>query len=707
MVTRRSLYLRKRLTIFFMVSILAIGAVVSATALAAFYGIFKQSLHANLTQQLANKQLAVDNYLRRLADLLIQFGTRSEIRLQLQRYLAGSTNLEDLRHYSTARLADALAPLDEARGLLRLTRDGKEVARVGIVLGPAHWPIDPAHRTPPSDFGPYGVLFSEPLNIDGRHFLVAVSAVRQNEEVLGYDLLFFAPDKLRDLLQRQESPDSGRVFLFRKQADTPLLLSTPQLQDDPVTRDLYQNVLLALPQLQEDQGIQAFPAFKSAPASTLAYSRLPGGNWHIAVLLDNAELHRKLLRRLLPVALVILGLSVLGGVLFYVLLRPLTRQVLIHASDLEQINSQLQQEVRERRQVEAELLTSEQEWASTFESIDDAISLLDPQGQIRKQNRAARRLRNSYGAVQKHRPERRNLLPVSGHPSPLLQQVLDHHEGAEEVYHDEVTDSFFRVNITPIIHDDKLIGAVQLVQNITEERQLEKMKSEMISAVSHEIRTPLTAILGFVEFMLENETSPEQQHNYLQIIQKEMNRLNELMNDFLDLQRLQSSLQAYHFAPTDVLELLRETVALFSMVSDRHRIVTALPQQLPTLVADGKRLQQVFKNILSNAVKYSPAGGTITVSARGSDQSLFVWVQDEGIGIPAQDQQKIFNRFYRVNDGDRRIPGGLGLGLALVDEIVKAHRGRIWVESTLEKGSTFFVELPLRPAAPGSEPASA
>jgi hypothetical protein len=153
-------------------------------------------------------------------------------------------------------------------------------------------------------------------------------------------------------------------------------------------------------------------------------------------------------------------------------------------------------------------------------------------------------------------------------------------------------------------------------------------------------------------------------------------------------------MQEYTFAEADVADLVRESAGLYEMALQKHTLEMQVPEHLPPIKIDAGRMVRVFSNLISNAIKYSPAGGKITIGARSTKKSIFVWVQDEGIGIPPQSQTKIFNRFYRVNDGDRRIAGGLGLGLALVKEIVEAHNGRVWVESKEGKGSTFFVELP-------------
>ena len=264
--------------------------------------------------------------------------------------------------------------------------------------------------------------------------------------------------------------------------------------------------------------------------------------------------------------------------------------------------------------------------------------------------------------------------------------------------HASKIDRYFHVGAYPLADKSgELWGGVLLIQDITEQKRMEHAKDEMLSSVSHEMRTPLTAMLGFIEFLLENEVDKEQERDFLQTVLRETQRLNDLISNFLDLQRLSADLENYQLEPFAVSTLLNESSHLFAMASRKHRIIVECPDRLPKVMGDSKRLQQVMKNLLSNAIKYSPAGGTITLGAHQEGNEIVVSVKDEGLGIPQQALTKIFTRFYRVDDSDRRIPGGIGLGLALVKEMVKAHGGRVWAESTIRKGSTFYFTLPLAP----------
>lgn len=242
---------------------------------------------------------------------------------------------------------------------------------------------------------------------------------------------------------------------------------------------------------------------------------------------------------------------------------------------------------------------------------------------------------------------------------------------------------------------DGRIVRMEIAIDITERKEMERMKDEMISAVSHEMHTPLTAMMGFTEFLLENEVDREQQKQCLRTIYKETERLSELINNFLQLQRLKASMVKFRIAPVPVGLLLADAASLYAAASKQHRIVVECPPELPPIRGNEEQLYQVLSNLISNAIKYSPEGGDVTVGARGEADSVTIWVKDQGMGISPEFQEKIFERFFRVDNTDRRKVGGAGLGLTLVREIVAAHGGRVWVESALGAGSTFYVSLPV------------
>lgn len=270
-------------------------------------------------------------------------------------------------------------------------------------------------------------------------------------------------------------------------------------------------------------------------------------------------------------------------------------------------------------------------------------------------------------------------------------------------YQNTVTGRWYQCIDRAIHWTDGRLVRLEIAIDISERKEMEQLKDEMISAVSHEMRTPLTAMMGFSEFMLENEVDPVQQRVYLNTIHREAERLNELIGNFLDLQQIKARQVTYRFTAIPVQLLLKDAVDLFAVDQSRHRFTIDCPPDLPAVRGDEARLHQVLTNIISNAVKYSPQDSLVSVGAQGKGETVTIWVKDEGPGVPPAVRDKIFEKFYRLDNTDRRTIGGTGLGLALVREIVTAHSGRVWVESAEGKGSTFYISLPAVKEAQGEE----
>jgi signal transduction histidine kinase len=225
-------------------------------------------------------------------------------------------------------------------------------------------------------------------------------------------------------------------------------------------------------------------------------------------------------------------------------------------------------------------------------------------------------------------------------------------------------------------------------------RESERLKSELVSSVSHELRTPLASILGFSDLILQRDLDPADRRRYLELVRAEADRLAALLNDLLDLQRIEETGVKLTRKELDLSKLLEAQVVLYSAQSDRHTL--ELESDAGCLVeADRDRLAQVVGNLISNAIKYSPDGGVVHIEARRTDGHVRVAVRDEGMGIPVTQQRQIFTKFFRGDAGRRLGIGGTGLGLALARDIVEAHDGEIGFESGEGRGSTFWFELPL------------
>jgi signal transduction histidine kinase len=219
------------------------------------------------------------------------------------------------------------------------------------------------------------------------------------------------------------------------------------------------------------------------------------------------------------------------------------------------------------------------------------------------------------------------------------------------------------------------------------------MKTELVSIVSHELRTPLASVLGFTALLLKREFDPPTRRHYLGIVDAQARRLAALLEDFLDVQRIEHEGVDLAEEKVDLARLLHEQAQLYAAQSPKHRLELALPERPLTVRGDPGRLAQVVGNLLSNAIKYSPEGGKVELVAARRGDGVRIAVTDEGLGIPEDQQSRIFTKFFRGDAGATGITG-TGLGLAVSREIVEAHGGSIGFDSDPGEGTTFWLELP-------------
>lgn len=249
---------------------------------------------------------------------------------------------------------------------------------------------------------------------------------------------------------------------------------------------------------------------------------------------------------------------------------------------------------------------------------------------------------------------------------------------------------------------------VLVFHDMTELRRLENIRKDFVANVSHELRTPLTSIKGYVEALLDGaKDDPVASAKFLDIILKQSDRLNLIIEDLLELSKIESGRVLLKEEPVDLRPIIDRALATIKPIADKngHRLVPSIDDNLPPVPGDEGRLMQVLTNLLDNAVKYTPAGGTITVNSRlingtgsmgSAEGGIELTVSDTGIGIPEQDRPRVFERFYRVDKARSRELGGTGLGLAIVKHIVEGHGGQVWVEANQPHGSKFVVRLPIR-----------
>jgi two-component system phosphate regulon sensor histidine kinase PhoR len=243
-----------------------------------------------------------------------------------------------------------------------------------------------------------------------------------------------------------------------------------------------------------------------------------------------------------------------------------------------------------------------------------------------------------------------------------------------------------------------LYGCVAVFHDITAIKRTEKMRRDFVANVSHELRTPLSAIKGYSETLLDGALEDEQvARDFVDVIHRHAIRLSQLVEDLLDLSKLESPDFVPELKPLSLKPLINRVVALMEDEAQSKNIALYihLPEDLPKALANSSNLEQVFTNLLGNAIKYTPDGGKIGISAFLNKENTFIQVsvKDTGLGMEPKHIPRLFERFYRVDKARSRELGGTGLGLSIVKHIVQLHGGEIWVESELNKGSTFHFTL--------------
>lgn len=244
------------------------------------------------------------------------------------------------------------------------------------------------------------------------------------------------------------------------------------------------------------------------------------------------------------------------------------------------------------------------------------------------------------------------------------------------------------------------LGAIANVRDITDQKREEELQSTFISVISHELKTPVSIIKGYAGTLRREDAtwSQETLREGLRIIEEEADRLARQIQDLLDVSRLQAGGMHLDLTDWSLPRLAQEVVQAFAAQTDgRFEFELRFPDDFPPVHADYERVRMVLTNLVSNAVKYSPEGGTIRIGGHPMEDMALLYVSDQGIGIPLEEQQRIFDRFYRVDNRLRRETQGAGLGLYLTRAIIEAHGGTIRVESQVGRGSRFLFTLPLAP----------
>ncbi len=268
------------------------------------------------------------------------------------------------------------------------------------------------------------------------------------------------------------------------------------------------------------------------------------------------------------------------------------------------------------------------------------------------------------------------------------------------VLYTEGSKRYYNCKMIPVSLSRTEKRIVILMHDVTKEHELNEMRKEFVSNVSHELRTPLTSIHGYAETLLNDpDIDRETRQRFLSIIENEAARMTRLINDLLDLERLESGEARFEFEPVDLCSLIKYVVSIVEPLSAQYGVQVNYTCQDISIEADQDRLVQMLVNLIDNAVKYTSLKESgekrVMVSAKLQGNSVIIRVEDTGPGIPQNALNKIFERFYRIDKGRSRKMGGAGLGLSIVKTIVDRHKGHITVESELGVGTTFIVTLPV------------
>lgn len=345
----------------------------------------------------------------------------------------------------------------------------------------------------------------------------------------------------------------------------------------------------------------------------------------------------------------------------------------------------------------ARVSAERQQIQAIIQHMADGLILIDSVGKIVTCNRTlAMMLEMHPGQIIGQKIDAPNL-----HPNLAGITATTTHEARTGVLAKEVTikDRTFRVFATKMFgEDERLIGEVRVVHDITRERELERLKDEFISTISHELRTPLFSIQGFARILSEeNDLDDATRKGFLSTIQRQATQLSDMVSNLLDISRFDEGKLELAKEQVNILAMTHQAILKLQGFAHQEQVTieTNFPESVPSVVGDQRRLEQVLTNLIGNAIKFTPQGGSVTITIIVSKKRIHISVKDTGIGIPAEALEHIFARYYQVENSDERLARGSGLGLYIAQKIIESHGGTIWADSTVDEGSTFHFTIPL------------
>jgi PAS domain S-box-containing protein len=364
-------------------------------------------------------------------------------------------------------------------------------------------------------------------------------------------------------------------------------------------------------------------------------------------------------------------------------------------------------DITKRLETEEALRRSEARKTALLESIAEGVITTDADGRITSINPAMERLSGWRQAevVGRKYSETYPAFDAFGEPVPQEERILARALSDKAIITSRGFDMFFRIRdgtripvsatAAPISGDDgESVGAVEVVRDVSDEREVDELKSSLVSTVSHELRTPLTMIQGFSELLLTRDLAEKRSQEALREINASAERLSRLIEDLLSVSRIESGRLVARTEPERLDEVVDEVVTGFDKREDRSLVVDVEPH-LPKVMADRDKLVQILTNLVSNALKYSAPDTGVKVTVGTVGATVQVAVTDRGIGLTEEEQSQLFSKFFRADRDEVRDAGGTGLGLYIAKSLVEMQNGQLWVNSQLGEGSSFHFSLPV------------
>lgn len=399
-----------------------------------------------------------------------------------------------------------------------------------------------------------------------------------------------------------------------------------------------------------------------------------------------------------PLLIILILMAALSAWIAYRVSRgivePINRLDLDHPEDnqvYDEIAPLLTKINRQQKQIRREIADAkrqQEEFSIITENMEEGFVILDVHTEVLSYNSSALKL---LGAEESR--ERRSILAMnrSQEFQRIVEQVLS---GRHVITMLELGDRSCQIAANPVFHDNEVSGAVLLILDVTERMKGEQMRREFTANVSHELKTPLTSISGFAEIISDGFVKPEDTRKFAGRIFKEAQRLITLVNDVIKISQLDEGKLPYEREETDLYELCREILRRMEERASAAGVHLYLKGPHKKITTVQTILDEVLNNLCDNGIKYNKKGGNLTVTIEEGEGETRISVEDQGIGIPAEDQKRVFERFYRVDKSHSKAIGGTGLGLSIVKHGAMYLGAEVKVESTLGKGSTFTLVLP-------------